>query len=74
MEAAGSCQQCTPHNFAAEMRLLCLQYEISAAAYETLSSTPDAQGRKLEVHKVPCPPPLFRTHKEADGVAVSPSS
>lgn len=45
------------------------QYEISAAAYETLSSTPDAQGRKLEVHKVPCPPPLFRTHKEADGVA-----
>ena len=46
------------------------QFEISSSAYETLTSTPDAKGNKIEVIKVPCPPPLFRTYKEAEGVAV----
>ena len=48
-----------------------MQFEISSSAYETLTSTPDAKGNKIEVIKVPCPPPLFRTYKEAEGVAVS---
>ena len=38
---------------------------------EILESTTDAMGRKIEVIKVPCPPPMFRTHKEADSVDVS---
>ncbi|KAK9813705.1 hypothetical protein WJX73_004175 [Symbiochloris irregularis] len=45
------------------------QFEISSAAYEALQGTTDAQGKKIEVVKIPCPPPLFRTYKEAEGVA-----
>ena len=41
---------------------------------EILNSTTDAKGRKLEVVKVHCPPPLFRTYKEAAGVDVRPLS
>ena len=37
---------------------------------EILNSTTDAKGRKLEVIKLHCPPPLFRTYKEAGGVHV----
>lgn len=37
---------------------------------EILNNTTDARGRKLEVVKVHCPPPLFRTYKEAAGVDV----
>ena len=48
-----------------------LQYEISLDAYNRLTSTPDAKGRKIEVVKVPIPYPLFRTYKEADGLHVS---
>ena len=48
------------------------QYERSTDAYERLTSTPDAKGRNIEVIKVPCPPPLFRTYKEASGVHVRP--
>jgi agmatine/peptidylarginine deiminase len=48
-----------------------LQYECSSRNVEILESTTDAQGRKLEVIKVPCPPPMFRTHHEADTVDVS---
>ncbi|KAL0056042.1 hypothetical protein WJX82_007113 [Trebouxia sp. C0006] len=44
------------------------QYEISLDAYNRLTSTPDAKGRKIEVVKVPIPYPLFRTYKEADGL------
>jgi len=43
------------------------QYERSTDAYERLTSATDARGRKIEVLKVPCPPPLFRTYKEASG-------
>lgn len=49
-----------------------VQYEISTRNYEILTNTTDAQGRKLEVIKVPCPPPLFRTYNEANGMPVSP--
>ena len=31
----------------------------------------DAKGRKLTIVKVPCPPAIFRTYKEADGLLVS---
>jgi len=48
-----------------------MQHEISKDAYNRLTSTPDAKGRKIEVIKVPVPYPLFRTHKEANGVHVS---
>ena len=37
---------------------------------EILENTPDARGRKIQVIKVPCPPPLFRTFKEAGGLPV----
>eukprot|EP00891_Asterochloris_glomerata_P009156 jgi/Astpho2/9156/Aster-07801 len=43
------------------------QHEISARNLEILENTIDAQGRKLEVIKVHCPPPMFRTFKEAAG-------
>ena len=47
-----------------------VQFERSTDAYERLTSAKDAKGRKIEVIKVPCPPPLFRTYKEASGVHV----
>jgi hypothetical protein len=46
------------------------QYECSSRNVEILESTPDARGRKIEVIKVPCPPPMFRTHHEADTIDV----
>lgn len=49
-----------------------LQHEVGKRNLEILNATTDAQGRKLEVVKVHCPPPLFRTYKEAEGVHVSP--
>ena len=50
---------------------ICMQHEISKDAYNRLTSTPDAKGRKIEVIKVPTPYPLFRTYEEAAGVHVS---
>lgn len=47
-----------------------LQYEVSVDAYERLSNTTDARGRKLEIFKLPRPPPMFRTYKEASGFKV----
>ena len=46
------------------------QWEISMDAYERLSNTTDAKGRKLTIVKVPCPPAIFRTYKEAGGLLV----
>ncbi len=50
--------------------LLLLQWEVSNRALEVLQSTKDAQGRSIEVCKIRLPPPLFRTYKEAEGLAV----
>ena len=47
-----------------------MQFEISSSAFETLTSTPDAQGNSIQVVIVSCPPPLFRTYKKAAGVVV----
>ncbi|WP_066506928.1 agmatine deiminase [Abyssisolibacter fermentans] len=44
------------------------QYEISKECYEILSNTPDAKGRKLEVHKLYTPKPVLITAKESEGV------
>ncbi len=43
-----------------------LQHAISAQALEILESETDAQGRRLQVVKLPCPPNLFRTQEEWD--------
>ena len=48
-----------------------VQHEVGKRNLEILNATTDARGRKLEVVKVHCPPPLFRTYKEAEGVHVS---
>ncbi|MFD0987961.1 agmatine deiminase [Methyloligella solikamskensis] len=44
------------------------QYEISAAAFERLSEATDAKGRKLEIHKLHQPSPLFITEEESSGI------
>ena len=56
---------------AAECEVCCVQHEVGKRNLEILNATTDARGRKLEVVKVHCPPPLFRTYKEAEGVHVS---
>ena len=43
-----------------------VQYAISKEAYEILSKETDAKGRPLQIIKLPCPPPLFRTQEEWD--------
>lgn len=42
------------------------QYAISQRAYEILSSETDAKGRKLEIHKIHQPGPLYFTAEELD--------
>ncbi|WP_099973992.1 agmatine deiminase [Lactobacillus terrae] len=44
------------------------QYQISKDAFEILSHSTDAKGRKLEIHKLPIPKPLFATENESNGV------
>jgi agmatine deiminase len=50
------------------------QYGISRDALARLSAARDAQGRKLRVHRVPQPGPLFVTEEEAAGVESRPGS
>jgi agmatine deiminase len=44
------------------------QYEISMDAYKRLSEATDAKGRKLEIHKIHQPGPLYITKEESLGV------
>jgi agmatine deiminase len=44
------------------------QYEISADAYRRLSTARDARGRKLTIHRIHQPGPLYMTAEEAAGV------
>jgi len=44
------------------------QYEISSEALEYLSSQTDARGRKLEIHKIHQPGPIYITEEESMGV------
>lgn len=44
------------------------QYDISADAYERLMHMTDARGRRLEVHKIHQPGPIYITREESEGV------
>ncbi|MFN7035583.1 MAG: agmatine deiminase [Bellilinea sp.] len=44
------------------------QYDISADAYERLMRMSDARGRRLEVHKIHQPGPIYITKEESEGV------
>jgi agmatine deiminase len=44
------------------------QFEISQDAYQRLRHAQDARGRRLEVHKIHQPGPLFMTAEEAAGI------
>ena len=44
------------------------QHRVSAAALERLMAARDARGRRLKVHKIPAPGPLYMTRREAGGI------
>lgn len=44
------------------------QYQFSKAAYDVLSNTTDAKGRKLKVHKLTLPNPVLISKEESGGV------
>ena len=44
------------------------QYEISRDAYERLEAARDARGRRLSIHKLHQPGPLYMTAAEASGI------
>ncbi|HEU4625370.1 MAG TPA: agmatine deiminase [Steroidobacteraceae bacterium] len=50
------------------------QYAISQDAWQRLNDARDARGRRLKVHKLPMPGPLYMTAKEAKGVVTRPGT
>jgi agmatine deiminase len=48
------------------------QYDISRAAYEVLVKAKDARGRRLRIHKLQQPGPLYMSETEAAGIEWSP--
>jgi len=50
------------------------QYEISCNAFERLSSAVDAKGRKIKIHKLHQPGPLYMTREESLGVTKKPNA
>ena len=44
------------------------QYEISQDAFERLSAATDAKGRRLEIHRIHQPDPVYSTAEESGGV------
>jgi agmatine deiminase len=48
------------------------QYRVSADALERLRAARDAQGRRLQIHKIPMPGPLYMSRAEAAGVVRRP--
>ncbi len=44
------------------------QYEMSRSCFEILSKETDAKGRKLKIHKIPQPSPIYMTEEECDGL------
>ncbi|WP_418667561.1 agmatine deiminase [Allofournierella sp.] len=44
------------------------QYAISKACYDTLAAVTDAKGRKLKIHKLHIPRPIFLTEEEREGM------
>jgi len=47
------------------------QYKISKAAYDLLSTSEDAKGRSLKIHKIHQPGPLYLTESEQEGLDCS---
>lgn len=47
------------------------QYEISLEVYEQLKAATDARGRKLEIHKIHQPDPLYLTKEESESIDLS---
>jgi agmatine deiminase len=45
------------------------QHRVSRDAFERLQAARDAQGRRLRVHKLPAPGPLYMSAREARGIA-----
>ena len=50
------------------------QYRVSRDAFERLMDARDAQGRRLRVHKLPSPGPLYMTQREAAGIEHRPGT
>ncbi|NOX32870.1 MAG: agmatine deiminase, partial [Deltaproteobacteria bacterium] len=50
------------------------QYEISCDAFDRLSGSVDAKGRKVKIHKIHQPGPLYMTEKESLGVNKRPNT
>jgi agmatine deiminase len=50
------------------------QYAISLDAWERLNDARDARGRRLQVHRLPMPGPLYMTAREARGIARRPGT
>lgn len=50
------------------------QYAISLDAWERLNDARDARGRRLKVHKLEIPGPLYMTAKEAKGLVTRPGT
>ena len=48
------------------------QYDISRAAFEVLSKAKDSRGRRLKIHKLMQPGPLYMSEAEAAGIEPSP--
>ena len=46
------------------------QHKISQDAWQRLNDARDARGRRLKVHRLPMPGPLYRSRTEAAGIAV----
>ena len=50
------------------------QYEISCDAFDRLSGSVDAKGRKIKIHKIHQPGPLYMTQEESLGVKKKPNT
>ena len=49
------------------------QYEISCDAFDRLSGSVDAKGRKIKIHKIHQPGPLYMTEAESLGIEKKPN-
>jgi agmatine deiminase len=50
------------------------QYGRSRDAFERLSKTPDARGRRIEIHKLHQPDPIFFSPEEVAGIVTTPNA
>jgi agmatine deiminase len=50
------------------------QWRISSDAFDRLSEALDARGRRLRIHKIPMPGPLYMTALEAAGIVPAPGA